>query len=159
MDILIGFLGVSLAISVGVAWFFGSEYRKKTGFALAFFNHSSKLLTRYEYPGAQKQGLKPGMYNFALRSDRPFETMAGIDITIPLLGRGFDPIGVGTSHMNELGQHEIVHRTYLGNGPVIFVWVHNSGMPVTVTLLANEDDRLPTIHTPPHWFQKLGFFS
>ncbi len=152
---------VVATLSLITAAFLLVEFRKKFGFMQSFLAHSSSQV-RYQHRGDIFAG--PGMRKIALRSQtgRPFAALVGFTLKIPIIGfEGFDYYGMVQSDRNGVA----VISTFIGRGDVEFVFVvnrDNSDGDITASLASLElagQFLIPQVTYPPHWWQRLGFFS
>jgi hypothetical protein len=155
MTIIIG-----LAFTVIFAWlalFLGQEFLKKFGFMDEFIQDSNQMVV-YRYPGLTN-GEKPGMRNIVLRGQKPFSALIGFNLNIPFINySGFDYYGKVKS-----GEYFIaVISTYVGKSPVAFKFLVNTDLSINrITASSTEVDQhfTPNVEYPPHWYQRLGFYS
>lgn len=151
-------LTITTILLLILSWFLGTEMLKKFGFMGRFVRKADQIVISWYYAG-KKTGRKPGMYNIVLRGKQSFSTLIGFKLEIPFSkGEKFDCYGEVTSDEHGVA----VISTYLGNGAVEFQFVvsgelrHNS-IEVTST---DADQRLePHVKYPPHWYQRIGFYS
>jgi hypothetical protein len=155
---------VSLAATLflAVALFFAVEYKKKFQF-MDKFARESKQLIAFNYLGARKLGIHKGMHSIAICWNQPFSALVGFNLTVPLLGSGFDYYGLVSSEEVSSGLHLAVLSTYLGNGACEFLFlVNGSTLASKPAVYADYEDPILTAPTevyPPHWYQKLGFYA
>ena len=133
-----------------IALFLGKEMMKKFGFMNTFIENSGQLF-EYRFPGQEK----PDMGNIVLVAKKPFTALVGFRLEVPLFGKGFDYYGVVKS--GEDGTAVI--STFLGKKPVCFQFFTNTdNNPVTI-YGGDYDHYEPDAVFPPHWYQRLGFYS
>lgn len=134
------------------------ELKKKFGFMQSFLN-SSHLKVVYQHNG--NRFTRPSMKNIVLRSQagRPFVALIGFTLRIPIIGfEGFDYYGQVMSDENGVA----VVSTFVGRGDVEFVFVvnrDNEDGDITASLELSDQFLTPQVTYPPHWWQRLGFFS
>lgn len=149
------FMGLS-AVSLALAFFLGHEMLKKFRFMQGFLEHSNQMVT-WVYPGGAKSVAAPGMYNVVLRGQKPFCALVGFTLKIGGY-QGFDYYGCVQS--DDYGV--AVVSTYLGRGSVEFRFFVNSNLDsnlVVASSTAGDQRLMPHVAYPPHWYQRLGFYS
>jgi len=149
-----------LAVSIGWNYFLLGEARKKFGLAGQYIKTAKNTVT-WQYEGSEKDGRIPGMWNIVLISRSPFSALIGFELEA-LNGflDGWDVFGVAHSTPNDVGMHQIVIRTYLGNNPTKFEFLTDIPSDAVVATSSFADQDLePTKVFPPHWWQRLGLYS
>ena len=130
--------------------FLGSELLKKFGILGRWAESTTGMVNTYQYQGSKKRR----MGNLVIRSDdgKPFSVITCIRFyLLPGLYCGIDPYGQVASS----NQGVIVVRTYLGKNPVMFVYIANRHVQLTVSL--DDDGQLlkPDAIHKPHLIQWL----
>lgn len=134
------------------------EFKKKFLFMQNFLANSPLKVT-YQHRG--NRFTRPSMKNIVLRSQagQPFVVLVGFTLRIPIIGfEGFDYYGQTVSNENGVA----VISTFVGRGDVEFVFVvnrNNEDGDITASLELSDQFLTPQVIYPPHWWQKLGFFS
>lgn len=149
LSALCGFLSL-------VVWFLAKEMLKKFRFIDAFAMNSSHF-TVWQYSGDKSN--RPGMRNVVLRGQKPFTALVGFRLHIPLLGyTGIDIFGCVFSD-----EHGVAtFSTYLGHGSVDFLFITDTDVddnPLNIFSTASDQKLVPSVVYPPHFWQRLGFFS
>lgn len=147
-------LCILVLIFAAIAAFLGSELLKKFNF-MRHFTERSPMMVCWYYSGNRK----PGMYNIVLRAEKPFKVLVGFILEIPILAyKGYDYYGFVES---DLGGNAVI-RTYLGKGECDFRFlIGHNGNTILPTVSSTEADQelVPNGDYPPHWFQRIGFYS
>ncbi|MEK7614916.1 MAG: hypothetical protein AAB431_00855 [Patescibacteria group bacterium] len=145
-------LGVLSVLFGSTTIFLASEMMKKFGFVQDFIRNSNQMV-KWLYNGKRK----PGMYKIALRARKPFSVLVGFKLL-----SGFDYYGfVKGSHLDD-GTYIVVISTYLGRGPCEFQFFTNCDLdvnPILASSTTHDQDLLQHETYPPHWWQRIGFFS
>lgn len=149
-------IGVFVFAMVGwiIALFLGSEFLEKFRFMRDFIQRSNQFV-EWKYDGDRT----PGMYNIVLQGQRGFSMLVGFELAIPILGyKGFDYYGFVRSDSSG----RVVISTYLGRGKAKFQFFVNCDLganPVVVSSTNEDQTYFPDVTYPPHWYQRLGFYS
>jgi hypothetical protein len=144
---------VLFIISTLIVIFLGKEMMKKFGFFQSFIESSNQLIC-LAYDGHKK----PGMHNIVLRGDRPFSVLVGFNLSIPLIGQGFDYYGYVQSDAEGVA----IVSTYMGKGAVEFMFYVNYDLDsnsISVSSTGEDQCLKPQAIYKPHWWQKLGFWG
>lgn len=152
------FLLFLVVLLLVVVLFLAKELWKKFGFIDDFARRSGQLKI-FHYPGAKKSGIKPGMRKIVLRGREGvhFSVLIGFELIIPLLGRRMDYYG-----FVQAGEKGVaVFETYLGKGAATFMFIISREDPdeVRVTSGSAEQTLPANVSYPPHFYQRLGFYS
>ncbi|MFZ2979258.1 MAG: hypothetical protein WA057_06345 [Candidatus Magasanikiibacteriota bacterium] len=148
-------LALLVVLFASTSWFLASEMMKKFNF-FNQFAESSHHLVEFSYGGQET----PGMRNIVLRSEdgRPFTTLVGFYLEVPKIGAGFDYYGYVESGSDGVA----VVSTYIGRDLVTFQFFVNRDVqikPVKVSSTDADQKFNPNVVFPPHWWQRLGFYS
>lgn len=147
-SVLVTILAILFA---GVAAFLALELRKKFRFMQQFMKEASGVLVR-EHHGSTT----PGMAQIVLTWNRPFKTLIGFDLVLPVVGNvGFDYYGFAESRP-EGGAHVLIIETYLGKKPAVFKFLMNTSPPIGNSPRIDEKragELEPTVVYKPHWYQ------
>lgn len=167
MNVVIALLIVATAFALScfiTVLFLGNEMKKKFRFMRDFVANSRSLL-EFNYRGAREHGKEKGMHNVVIRAKTPFSVLVGFELTVPVLGSGFDYYGFANALRMENGaidEYVAVISTYLGNGPCLFQFFLNCDVIGTDARVSSTDDDQklkPVVTYPPHLIQKLGFYA
>ncbi len=147
------FLFIVLTIVFGgITLFLAKEMLKKFNLIQDWAKTTHQLI-EWNYPGAEKSAIKPGMHVLSLNSSEPFSALIGFELKI-LWHSGLDIYGFADS-----GEETTVYiKTYLGKGPGKLQFLINKNVPVKIKLLEASkyplESRLLFVF-PPHWWQKF----
>lgn len=153
-------LAVLTVVFFGTTLFLLLEYRKKFGFMRDFLRASGQVV-EYDYPGAEKAGIKRGMKNIVLRSDHPFATLIGFKLIVPIIDyEGFDYYGFMKSKPDGHGGYIAVMSTFFGTGEVVFQFLTTITNDKVSASSTEADQALePDEVYPPHFYQRIGFYG
>lgn len=132
--------------------FLAKEIFKKFSFMKQFIESSNQLV-EWQYDGS----FKPGMQNIVIRGEKPFAVLIGFELKI-FGSLGFDYYGYVQS--NEAGIAVI--STYLGRTKTRFQFFVNCDLNQhQIHASSTDEDQalIPQAVYPPHWWQRLGFYS
>ena len=151
---------IALVVTFGAtAFFLGSEMMKKFGFMREFILGAPNQLVIHEYTGSIQA---PGMCNIRLTGSEPFSVLIGFELTLPFFGTGFDYFGrVASRMMQDDGQkqvHDLVVSLWLGKSSTKFMFLVNRDASDVVVSVDTSHVDVDVVY-PPHWWQRLGFYS
>lgn len=164
MAIVLFIVSAIALVFFGIVLFLGNEMKKKFRFMRGFVMNSRSLL-EFNYKGAKEHGWNRGMRNVVIRAKMPFSVLVGFELTVPVLGSGFDYYGFVNAQrlQNSINdEYFAVIATYLGNGPCLFQFFLNCDVITADARVSSTDDNqvlIPQVVYPPHFFQKLGFYA
>ena len=152
---LVVFLMVLVAILTSIILFLGNEMVKKFEYFNSFAKSSNQLLD-YTHGGLET----PRMRNIVLRSKdgQPFTALVGFYLEVPGIGAGFDYYGYVESNSKGVA----VISTFIGKNLVAFQFFVDCDLrqnPITITSKEVDQILKPDVTYPPHWWQRLGFYS
>lgn len=142
----------TLGITVYALYYLTREHVRRLRNNYRFMAHDSAMV-KWHWKGASTEKAKPGMYAIMLKSkiQTTFKAQVGFFIAQGMIDNfGFvesGPTGIA------------VFETYLGKGPVTFTFLLNKEIVVEVITGEECQHYQATAVFPPHWWQRLGFFS
>lgn len=150
-------ISVLSAVLILVVVFLGLEMVRKMKL-LSQFAFVSGSIVAWHWRGSVLERKEPGMRTIVLRGHGRFVALVGFRLRIPFLGSMLDHYAFVQS--DEHGVAAI--STYCGRGSCMFEFVI---APIATTKLpvpsSTEDDQdvLVQVASPPHWYQKIGFYG
>ena len=146
-------------IFLSLALFLGKEILKKFRFLDRFMDQPGYIQKiSFFWPGSKEKG----MQNITLETDCPFKILVGFDLKIPLIFKGTDWFGIGSSR-RERGTDQAVISTFLWKKPVEFRFLINSMNPeIHIRIVPPNFTTAhlePNVTCPPHLYQRLGFYA
>jgi len=141
------------------ALFLGREIFKKFRFLDRFMSQQGYIQrVSFHWPGSTNKD----MQNIVLEADCPFKILVGFSLKIPLIFKGTDWFGVGSSRRDR-GTDRAVISTFLWKKPVEFRFLINSMNPEIHIRIVPPNFTVahlePDVICPPHFYQRLGFYA
>lgn len=142
----------ALGIALYALNYLAKEHVRRLRNNYRFMAHDSNMV-KWHWKGASTEKTKPGMYTIVLKSATAttFKAQVGFFIAKDMI----DSFGFVESGPTGIA----VFETYLAEEPHTFTFLFNKDIVVEV-VTGDECQHYQVAYSfPPHWWQRLGFFS